>query len=326
MRTSIFRSPLRAVAVVLALALLAGVIPFGFPSYGLDQVTLVLVYAIAVLGLNMVSGYAGSISLGHGAFFALGAYTEAILVYQYAWNSYAAIPAAGTLCWSAGLAFGFPALRLRGLYLSLATLAMAMTVPPMLKRFEGLTGGHSGIVVDTLIAPQWSNLSDNQWTYFLVLLIAALFFGVSWRLLSGGLGRALLAIRDYEIVANVMGVDPTHYLSLTFAFSSLYAGVAGALYTLAIGYVSPDSFTLMLSLGFFVGGVVGGLTSVSGALVGGLFLQYVPVWASDIDKALGGFVYGVTLIAIMLLLPEGFAGLLRRAGPWLRYRLGGKGP
>lgn len=321
MRTSNFRLVLRTVPVMLALALLGGAIPFAFPPYGLDQVTLVLVYAIAILGLNMVSGYAGSISLGHGAFFALGAYTEAILVHRYAWNAYAAIPAAGALCWSAGLAFGFPALRLRGLYLSLATLAMAMTVPPMLKRFEGLTGGHSGIVVDTLIAPRWSGLSDNQWTYFLVLLTAALFFAIAWQLLRGGLGRALLAIRDHEIVANVMGVDPTYYLSLTFAFSSLYAGVAGALYTLVIGYVSPDSFTLMLSLGFFVGGVVGGLTSVFGALIGGMFLQYVPIWASDIDKALGGFVYGITLIAIMFLMPEGFAGLLRRAGPWLRHRL-----
>ena len=161
-------------------------------------------------------------------------------------------------------------------------------------------------------APKWSHLSGSQWTYFVVLAIAAVLFAVAWRLLGGALGRALLATRDHEIVAQVMGVDPTRYLTLTFAPSSLYAGTAGALYTLAIGFVSPDSFSLMLGLGFFVGGVVGGLTSVGGALFGGLFLQYVPVWASDIDKALGGFIYGAILIASMLLMPEGIAGIVRR--------------
>jgi branched-chain amino acid transport system permease protein len=307
----------RTLLAAAALALLAGAVPFGFSSYGLDQATLVLVYAMAILGLNMVSGFAGAISLGHGAFFAVGAYAEAILVQRYGLSPYLAIPCASAIAWAAGLAFGFPALRLRGLYLALGTLAIAMSVPPLLRRFEGFTGGHSGLVVQTLDAPAWSHLSGSQWTYFLVLVIAAALFAVAWRLLGGALGRALLATRDHEIVAQVMGVSPTRYLTLTFALSSLYAGTAGALYTLAIGFVSPDSFTLMLGLGFFVGGVFGGLTSIGGAIFGGLFLQYVPVWASDIDKALGGFVYGATLIASMLLMPEGIAGLGRRiAAAW----------
>lgn len=286
--------------------------PFGFASYSLDQVTLVFIYSLAILGLNIVSGFAGAISLGHGAFFAVGAYTEAILVSRYGFNPYAAIPCAALVAWVVGLGFGFPALRLRGLYLALGTLALAMSVPPLLRNFESFTGGHSGIVVDTLTAPRWSHLSDSQWTYFVVLCIAALLFAAAWRLLGGALGRALMATRDQEIVAQVMGVNPTSYLTLTFALSSLYAGCAGALYTLAIGYVSPDSFTLMLGLGFFVGGVVGGLTSVGGAIFGGIFLQYVPVWASDINKALGGFLYGAILIASMLLMPQGIAGALRR--------------
>jgi branched-chain amino acid transport system permease protein len=316
-----FWSTRSGLAVTAGLALLAGTVPFAFSSYGLDQVTLVLIYAIAILGLNMVSGYAGAISLGHGAFFAIGAYTEAILVHRYAVDPFVAIACASIVAWLSGLAFGFPALRLRGLYLALGTLAIAMSVPPLLRRFESFTGGHSGIVVETLTAPKWSHLSTSQWTYFVVLVIAALLFAIAWRLLGGALGRALLATRDHEIVAQVMGVNPTRYLTLTFALSSLYAGTAGALYTLAIGFVSPDSFTLMLGLGFFVGGVVGGLTSVGGAIFGGLFLQYVPVWASDIDKALGGFVYGAILIASMLLMPEGLAGVARRfAAGWPRRR------
>jgi branched-chain amino acid transport system permease protein len=300
-----------AVAALIGIVLLL-TLPFRFSAYALDQVTLVLIYAVAILGLNMVSGYAGAISLGHGAFFAVGAYTEAILVHHHGLNPYAAVAASAAVAWLAGLAFGFPALRLRGLYLALGTLALAMSVPPLLRRFESFTGGHTGLVVETLSAPKWTHLSGSQWTYFVVLLIAVVLFAVAWRLLGGALGRALLATRDHEIVAQVMGVDPTRYLTLTFALSSLYAGTAGALYTLAIGFVSPDSFSLMLGLGFFVGGVVGGLTSVGGALFGGLFLQYVPVWASDIDKALGGFIYGAMLIASMLLMPEGIAGIVRR--------------
>lgn len=305
------RLALRSVLIVVGgLALLVGAVPFGFKAYALDQVTLVLVYAVAILGLNMVTGFAGAISLGHGAFFAVGAYTEAILVHRYGINAYLAIACASAAGWLAGLAFGFPALRLRGLYLALGTLALALSVPPLLRRFESFTGGHSGLVVETLDAPKWSGLSASQWTYFVVLVVAAALFAAAWRLLGGALGRALMATRDHEIVAQVMGVDPTRYLTLTFALSSLYAATAGALYTLAIGFVSPDSFSLMLGLGFFVGAVVGGLTSVWGAIFGGLFLQYVPVWASDIDKALGGFVYGATLIASMLLMSEGVAGLV----------------
>lgn len=301
----------RPVIIVLGLVVACS-LAFTLKSYALDQVSQVLIYAIAILGLNMITGYAGSISLGHGAFFAIGAYTQAILMHRYELSPYAAVPLASAVSAVAGLAFGFPALRLRGLYLALATLAISMSLPPLLKRFEDFTGGHTGIVVDTLSAPAGLGLTPNQWTYFLVLAVAALAFLAGARLLSSGLGRTLIAVRDHELVAQVMGVNPTHYLTLTFAVGSCYAGTAGALYALVVGFVSPDSFSLMLSIGFFVGAVVGGLTSVWGALVGGLFLQYVPTWASDVDKALGGFIYGAILIASMMLMPEGVAGLVNR--------------
>jgi branched-chain amino acid transport system permease protein len=312
--------PLRG-PVLIALGLVAAVgFSFLARSYMVDQATLVVIYAIAILGLNMVTGYAGAITLGHGAFFAVGAYTQAILMQRYGWSPYVAILFSSALSAIAGLAFGFPALRLRGLYLALGTLAIAMSLPPLLNRFEGLTGGHSGMTVETLSAPAWLPVTDSQWTFLLALAVALALFLAAWRLLHGALGRALIAIRDNELAAQVMGVNATHYLTLTFAMSSLYAGTAGALYAIAVGFVSPDSFSLMLSIGFFVGAVVGGLTSVGGAVFGGLFLQYVPVWASDIDKALGGFIYGAFLITGMLLIPEGLVSLPRRMSRWRARR------
>lgn len=305
-------------AVGLALAvLLVGVVPFALPSYVVGQFSLVIVYAVAILGLNLITGYAGAISLGHGAFFALGAYVAAILIHRYGWDPYTPIPVAGLICWVVGLLFGIPALRLRGLYLALGTLTLAVTVGPVLKRFTGLTGGSQGLFVGTPTAPDWLGIADSQWVYLVLLAIAAVMFLVAHNLVRRGLGRALLASRDNEIVASIMGVDLARYKSLTFGVSSMYGGIAGAMYTVAVGYVSPDSFPIMLSLSFFVAAVVGGLTSISGAIYGALFIQFVPVWASDIDRSLAGFVYGGALIAAMLLMQNGVAGLVQ---DWLKRR------
>lgn len=294
------------------LAVLLGVIPFGLPSYMVGQFSLAVVYAVAILGLNMITGYVGSISLGHGAFFAVGAYVAAILMHRYGWDPYTPIPVAGLVCWVAGLLFGIPALRLRGLYLALGTLTLAVTVGPVLKRFTGVTGGSQGLFVGTPLAPANLGIGDSQWVYLFVLAVAGVMFLVARNVIDRGLRRALVATRDNEIVASVMGVDLARYKSLTFAVSSMYAGVAGAMYTLVVGYVSPDSFPIMLSLSFFVGAVIGGLTSISGAVYGALFIQFVPVWASDVDRALAGFVYGGALIAAMLLMPDGVAGLIEK--------------
>lgn len=306
-------------AILAALVVLLGVLPFGLPSYLIGEFSLVLVYAVAILGLNLITGYAGAISLGHGAFFALGAYIAAILVYHYGWDPYSPIPVAGLVCWVVGLLFGIPALRLRGLYLALGTLTLAVAIGPLLKRFTDLTGGSQGLFVGTAMAPAGLGIGDGQWVYLVVLAVAAVMFLMARNLVDGGLGRALLATRDNEIVASVMGVGLARHMSLTFAVSSMYAGVAGALYTLVVGYVSPDSFPIMLSLSFFVAAVVGGLTSISGAVYGALFIQFVPVWASGIDRALAGFVYGGALIAAVLLMPAGVAGLLHK----LQQRIGG---
>lgn len=301
----------------LALALVFFVaVPLVVPTYMINQCTLVVLYAVAVLGLNLVSGYGGAITLGHGAFFTLGAYANAILIVKLGWSPFASVPASALLCLVAGLLFGYPALRLHGLYLALGTLALAVSVTPILKRFETLTGGHQGLIVPMPRAPAWFKLGDDLWMYFICVALAALCFLAAWLVVRGALGRSILALRDNPLVASVLSMDRPRTTTHLFAMSSLYAGLAGAMFGLTVGFVSPESFPLMLSLSFFIAGVFGGLTSLSGAFWGALFIQFVPTLASDIDAALSGLVYGVTLILATLLLPTGVAGAL--AGLWKR--------
>ncbi len=300
------------VAALCVLALVALLIPFLFGPYRVGQFTLVLVYAVAVLGLNLLVGYNGQISLGHGAFFALGAYSAALLIEKAGLPYLLAIPAAGAVCFVVGFVFGIPALRLRGLYLALVTLGLAIAMPQLIKRFDGLTEGTQGLTVEQPAAPGWLPLEDDQYLYLLCLAVAGLMFLVGWNLVRGQLGRSIKAVRDGEIPASTLGIDLAATKTSVFAISAAYAGVAGALYVFAIGFVAPEAFTLAISFAFLAAIVVGGLATISGALFGALFIEFVPVYASDVNEALTGVVYGGVLIAFMWFLPGGAAGLLRR--------------
>jgi branched-chain amino acid transport system permease protein len=302
--------------IVIALAL-----PFLLSNFRLFQFTLVFVNAIALLGLNILTGYNGQISLGHSAFYALGAYTSAIMIDK--WNvPYAlTIPVAGVLCLVAGFLFGIPALRLEGLYLALATFALSLAVPQILKYFEHWTGGSQGIVLSKPDPPFGLPLTPDQWLYFMTLAVLAVLFWLAANLLAGRTGRAIVAIRDNHIAAQAMGIDTALYKSLTFGVSAAYTGVAGALSALAIAFVAPDAFNVFLSITFLVGIVVGGLASIPGAIFGAFFIQFVPNWAQDISKAAPWAIYGLFLIVFMYVMPLGIAGSLRLA--WARYRKGG---
>ncbi len=214
------------------------------------QLTLALAYAIALLGLNMLTGYNGQISLGHGAFYAIGAYTAAILMDRFGVPYWLTLPAAAAVCLVAGFLFGLPALRLEGLYLALATFALALATPQLLKskHVEQWTGGVQGIVILKPDAPFGLPLDQDQWLYFFTLAVAALMFLLAWNLLRGRIGRALVAIRDHPIAAEAMGVDISLYKALTFGVSAMYTGVGGALGAIAVQFVAPDSFTLFLSI------------------------------------------------------------------------------
>jgi branched-chain amino acid transport system permease protein len=297
-----------AIALVLACAL-----PFFLGNYRVFQLTLVLAYAIALLGLNMLTGYNGQISLGHGAFYAIGAYTAAILMDKLGLPYWATIPISGAVCFVVGFLFGLPALRLEGLYLALATFALGVAMPQILKH-EGLahwTGGSQGVVIVKPDAPAWSGLSQDQWLYFFTLFWVVVMFILGWNLLRGRIGRAMVAIRDQPIAAQAMGVNTSLVKSLTFGVSALYTGIAGALGAIAVQFVAPDSFNVFLSITFLVGIVVGGLASLPGALYGALFIQVVPNIADEISKAAPWAIFGIFLIAFVYVMPAGVAGAVR---------------
>jgi branched-chain amino acid transport system permease protein len=301
------------------------VLPFLFKNYRVFQFNLVLVYAIAILGLNILTGFNGQFSLGHGAFYAFGAYSAAILMDKMGVPYWATLPLAFVLCFVFGFLVGFPALRLAGHFLALATFALALAVPQLLKykKIEGWTGGVQGIVLNKPEPPFSFRFLDqpfsaDRWLYFFTLFVAALMFLLAWNLLRGRIGRAMIAVRDHPIAASAMGINLTMVKSMTFGVSAGITGVAGALGAIVVAFVSPDSFTVNLSIFLLVGVVVGGLASIPGAIFGGIFIQFVPNIADEISKSAPAAIYGLMLIAFMYLLPMGVMGGLYKL--WARLR------
>ncbi|MGH7350650.1 MAG: branched-chain amino acid ABC transporter permease, partial [Candidatus Rokuibacteriota bacterium] len=301
----------------LALVLLVAVsLPFTMSGFRLFQFTQVLIYAIALLGLNMLTGYNGQFSLGHGAFYGIGAYTTAIMIDRWSIGYGWTILAAGILCLIVGFLFGRPALRLEGLYLALATFSLALAVPQILKYFEEWTGGSQGIVLSKPTAPFGLPLNEDQWLYFVTLAVAIVLFVLAWNLLRGRVGRAVVAIRDNRIAAEAMGINNALYKTVVFGVSAAYTGIAGALSAIAIAFVAPDTFNVFLSITLLTGIVIGGFATISGAIYGALFIQFVPNWAQDISKAAPWAIFGVFLIVFMYVMPRGIAGFLHLV--WIR--------
>ncbi len=301
------------------------VLPFLVKNYRVFQFNLVMVYAIAILGLNMLTGFNGQISLGHGAFYAFGAYTAAILMDKLGVPYYATLPVAFVFCFVFGFLVGFPALRLAGHYLALATFALALAVPQLLKykKIEGFTGGVQGIVL-TKPEPPFSfrfldqPFSSDRWLYFFTLAVSALMFLLVWNLLRGRVGRALIAVRDHPIAATAMGINLPVFKSMTFGVSAGVTGLAGALGAIVVAFGSPDSCTVNLSIFLVVGVVVGGLASIPGAIFGGIFIQFVPNIADEVSKSAPAAIYGLVLIGFMYLLPMGVMGGIYKL--WFRLR------
>jgi len=305
------RSPLMWVGLLIALAI---GITFVARGYQLFQATMVISYAIALLGLNILTGYNGQISLGHGAFYAIGAYTTGILMEHAGVPYWLTVPAAAVVCLIVGYLFGRPALKLEGLYLALATFALGVAMPQLLKykHLEAWTGGVQGIVLMKPAAPFGLPLNEDQWLYLFSLFVAVVMFFIAHNLLQSGSGRAMRAIRDHAMASEAMGVDNSHYKAMTFGVSAAYTGVGGALSAIAVQFVAPDSFTLFLSISLLVGIVVGGVGTLYGAIFGALFIMFVPSLAEKVSKAAPWAVYGVVLIAFMFAMPGGVVGLLRK--------------
>ena len=308
-----------AIGAVLALVLVGS--PLVIPDYQTFQFTGVMTYAVAALGLNLITGYVGQVSLGHNAFFALGSYAAVLSVIYLGVNDVVAVLIAAVVTFVAGLLAGYPAKRLRGLYLALITLILAVSVVPLIKQFKSYTGGAAGLLVDKPMPPAWFHLGQDAWIYYMVLVFTVLVFWLVRNFVGGSNGRALAGIREAELAASSMGVDVNRLKVIMFGVGSMLAGVGGALATFTVGFIGPDSFTLMLSIGFLAAIVVGGLGTIWGALVAGLFLQFVPSYASDLGQALSGAVYGGILIACMTLMPRGIVGsILKIASNWREAR------
>ena len=294
------------VSIVIALML-----PLFMTSFITFQLTLVMIYGLAILGLNLLTGFNGQFSLGHSAFYGIGAYTAAILMDQADLAYYWTLPCAGALCFVVGFLFGLPALRLQGLYLALATFALATAMPQILKfhLLEPLTGGVQGIAILKPDPPPGVPLSADQWLFYFTLAVLLVMFAGAANLVKSRTGRAIMAIRDHPLAASAMGINTALYKTLTFGVSALYTGVAGALGAIAVQFVAPDSFTFLLSVSLLVGLVIGGVGSIPGSLVGGLFVLFVPNIAESVSSGLAGAVYGVILLLVIYVMPSGAAGL-----------------
>jgi branched-chain amino acid transport system permease protein len=314
---------LKLVAVagfVVAVAL----VPLALDSFQAYQFALVGVYFIAITGLNVLTGYTGQISLGHGAFMAVGGYTTAILTVDHGFDPIWTIPLGGLVAGIAGFLFGIPALRLSGLYLAIATFGIAVATPAILRKFDGFTGGSGGKILPLPEAKWGLPLSANDWLYYLTWTIALVLLAVAWLLLRGRTGRAFRAVRDSEVAATAFGVHLPTVKTLAFGVSAFYAGVAGSLFAIAVAFVSPDTYPLRLSIYLVVGAVASGLGSLWGLVFGAALVEFLPVKAAEISKTAPDVIFGAVLIAVMLLLPRGAAGLMRTVGVALTARLSGR--
>ena len=325
--------PKKLLWVLLALAFLVPLLRPLFPDvvsdYRLFRVTTMIIAAIAVLGLNLLTGFNGQISLGHSAFYAVGAYTAAILMDKLDMPYWATLPIAAILSFVVGYLFGLPALKLEGHYLALATFALAVSVPQILKYkwLEDLTGGVQGIVLSKPEVPFGLPLTEDQWLYYYCLVVMVFLYWAAANLLNSRSGRAMMAIRDQALAADTMGIDTSLYKTVTFGISAAYTGIAGALSASAIAFVAPDSFNFFLSIKFLIGLVVGGVGSLAGSVVGGIFYvlvdnsaQALSMFAKNdlgLQFDLSAYtVFGILLIILMYLMPMGVVGgvyvLLRR--------------
>ncbi|MFH1135495.1 MAG: branched-chain amino acid ABC transporter permease [Pseudomonadota bacterium] len=300
----------------LALVVACLAAPAALDDYLLSQLTFVCMYAVAAVGLMLLTGYTGQVSLGHAAFFAIGAYTSSILTLRGA-PFLLALPSAGLAAGLAGLIVGLPALRLSGHNLAIATMGFAFIVEEILVRWESLTNGNLGLIVDP---PSIGSLSLESEAGFFYLALATLILSIlgARNILRSPTGRALVAIRDSETAAQAMGVDLAKYKTMAFTLSAFFTGLAGCLYAHKLTFVNPESFTIMVSIELLAMIIIGGLGSLHGAVFGTAFIiflpqviimakEYLPKYIAD-QTGLEPALYGLMIVLFILFEPLGLYG------------------
>jgi branched-chain amino acid transport system permease protein len=303
-------------AVVVVLLLL---VPQTMAPFEVNKFSTAITIAIAALGLNLLTGYSGQISVGHGAFYGVGAYTTAILVADHGWPWLATTGMAAVIAFAVGCLIGLPALRIKGLYLALVTLALAVLFPQIIKRFSEVTGGTQGKRVGRFRTPDWSGLEQDQWIFYLLLAFALVCWFLVYNLTRSRVGRALISIRDNEIGAEVLGVNLALYKVLTFGVSAMLAGIAGSLSVYVTGFVDARAFGINLSIEILVAVVIGGVATIAGPAIGAYLIEFLPDWLGDLGYSdqLSPVLFGGALILLMMVAPGGIMGLLRRIKAWV---------
>ena len=320
------------IAFGVGLVVLIG-IPLLTDTFTTFEFATVGIFVIALMGLNVLTGYSGQISLGNGAFMAIGGYTTALMTHHLGISYWLTIPIAALVAGLFGFLFGFPALRLSGIYLALATFALALALPPIIDidKLEFFFLGHSGVSLHPAHPPDFlaSSFSDDQWLYFVIWAIAGIMFVIAWNVVRSSTGRAFMAVRDSETAATASGVNLSYYKTLAFGISAAFSGVAGSLLAIHVAYVNPDVFGLQLSLFLLIGLVLGGVGFEFGPVLGALILVWLPQYAEKLGTLhIGSFqlpskpdvFLGLMLLVIIYAAPSGAMGLIMRGIGWYRAR------
>jgi branched-chain amino acid transport system permease protein len=288
---------------------LACAAPLGVNGYGLYLLTLTEIFALVALGLNFLTGYAGQISLCHAAFFGVGAYATAILTQKTGWPYLVSLFTGALLTTAIGAIVALPALRLKNIYLAIATLGFGVVLQKIIFEWRSLTGGGGGMALTAPYIAGYEVGATGLYYLTLLLMIAGLFG--AWNVSRGRTGRALLVIKDSEIAAGSLGIHAPRYKVIAFAISAFYAAVAGGLFAYLVRYINPESFSVGLSISFLSMVVIGGLGTIGGSILGAAFYVIVPEILRGIKDA-PGLVFGLLLVIVMVFMPQGLWGMLRR--------------
>jgi branched-chain amino acid transport system permease protein len=288
--------------------LVACAVPLVLNGYGLYLLTLVGVFSLVALGLNLLTGYAGQISLCHAAFFGVGAYATALLTTKAGLPYLLSILVGALLTTAVGAVAAVPALRLKNIYLAIATLGFGVVLQKIIFEWRSLTGGGGGLPLGPPSIAGHALDAVGLYYLTLVLVIAGLFG--AWNISRGRTGRALLLIKESEIAAGALGIHTARYKVTAFAISAFYAAVAGGLFAYLVRYLNPESFDVGLSIAFLSMVVIGGLGTIGGSIVGAAFYVVMPELLRGIKDA-PGLVFGLMLVAVMVFMPRGLWGLAR---------------
>lgn len=305
----------RWAGVALVVVLLI-VLPLVLPQFANETLARIGVFAVAVLGLNVVMGYTGQVSLGQIFFVGVGAYVTAFGV-NAGWNVALVFVLAAVVPGVIGLLVALAAARLGGLAIAMVTIALPIIGVPLAKRLSDVTGGSQGVSARFTSAPEWTGLYDDQWRLYLVIAIAGVVFLLTRNLVRGKYGRAFAIVKGNEAVASSMGISPYRYKVLAFTIASLIGGVSGFLYMVVVQYTSPETMSFGHSITLLASMVIGGAGSIIGSLLGGAYYVLAPQITNAIDPSLTAILQGVILLAILFVLPGGLVSLPRL---WRRRR------